>query len=1256
MGVLPGHAMAATHHQLIFSFGPGGTAGSAFPDFKGDPIPPPPSPNYGANNALAFDQASKQLWVAVARHVIPPASSPDEGEICLFDAYDEIEGKATPGSCMGDFALGNLPSSGNASLAVDNTTGPLSHSIYLIGHREPPDPLRLHGIDPNGDELLLTGSLKALPDPFAVAVDSTGHIWVADQNRKAVVELIPSTDGATIAEGRFVDISNVSSGRPRRIGFDSANNLYVTFYMEALGPALSPGVYKLDAGSNYTEVSRIDEGDELPVKTITVDSRHDRLFVVHKTSIHECDVSGIDPECGKSFAEGGDLASVFAGGISDANYEGIAIDEDEDREKSKVYLSDAGNAQIHVFDTSITEPSAVALPATDRTSSSATAAGTVNPKGKALSACNFEFVTEDEFQQTGFDEAEAVPCSPPAASIPVNEVPNAVSASLTDLDPATRHRYRIVATSSEGTGASTSQLFATLGPLISQTKALAVTFSEAILATEINPQGKTTAYRFEYVDSKRCQEDLAAKGPGHCFDRAEVSPSPDSQIVASEADQSVSVALSDLVEGTKYHFQVVATNEDAAEISSPEMTFSTHIRDEPDACPNATGRTGASKDLPECRVYEQVSPVIKGTAEAAELKAQASADGDSLAFPAQALQVFPGSAGGPSWNPYLSTRRGDGLWLTRNLATAFEPRGFGNIQYRYLGFAEDLSRMVFCSDASLGVPGDGSGLYLRDNVGNSYEEVAETTGKVGGTCGFIFNGEGMIADPGYEHVVFETTERLCGAPNVLGGGPIVYEWRVHEWGKGTCAIVSRLPGSNAVISGSVKGRAGAAAFGYGDHAVSVDGSRVLWNGTGADGVSTLYARVGGTETIDLGLSERTPPDPAGPQAKAFVEASADGSKVFFASAEKLTDDSTATTIGGSFGNAITVGDLYRYDFDAAVGERLIDVTANPDEPEPATPKGARVQGAIGASADGNRIYFVALGALADGAVAGEPNLYLWDHNNGTPVTTHIATLVGSGVDKDNVAARHGLATPMTNPSGDRVIFVSTARLSAYDNANRPMVYLYDASEDELRCLSCDPSGEPASADASLGEGIVSAASANLYNHQRRNLSTDGSRVFFETADSLLPGDINGHIDVYLWHGGKLNLISTGDSGTDSRFVDASATGDDIFFTTRDQLSPLDADSQIDIYDARVNGIAAESPPPVDDCQGEACQPAATAPDDPTPASSGFVGPVSKPSPGPNSCPKRKRKVRRKGKVRCIKPKPRSKHKQRRANGTRRAKR
>jgi hypothetical protein len=76
----------------------------------------------------------------------------------------------------------------------------------------------------------------------------------------------------------------------------------------------------------------------------------------------------------------------------------------------------------------------------------------------------------------------------------------------------------------------------------------------------------------------------------------------------------------------------------------------------------------------------------------------------------------------------------------------------------------------------------------------------------------------------------------------------------------------------------------------------------------------------------------------------------------------------------------------------------------------------------------------------------------------------------------------------------------------------------------------------------------------------------------------------------------VSLISTGRSDTDSLFVEVTPGGNDVFFTTRQQLVGIDTDQATDLYDARVNGgIAAQSPPPSVECSGEGCLPEASPP-------------------------------------------------------------
>jgi hypothetical protein len=135
------------------------------------------------------------------------------------------------------------------------------------------------------------------------------------------------------------------------------------------------------------------------------------------------------------------------------------------------------------------------------------------------------------------------------------------------------------------------------------------------------------------------------------------------------------------------------------------------------------------------------------------------------------------------------------------------------------------------------------------------------------------------------------------------------------------------------------------------------------------------------------------------------------------------------------------------------------------------------------------------------------------------------------------------------------------------------------------------------------------------------MSDDGSYVFFDTADALVPQDSNGTLDVYEWEvqgtggcespQGYVHLISSGEDPAPSFFLGVSVDGSNVFFGTHARLVPQDTDTNGDLYDARI--CEAESPcigPPVGEtaqCEGDACQNPPSAPIDSTPASLTFSG-------------------------------------------------
>ena len=362
-------------------------------------------------------------------------------------------------------------------------------------------------------------------------------------------------------------------------------------------------------------------------------------------------------------------------------------------------------------------------------------------------------------------------------------------------------------------------------------------------------------------------------------------------------------------------------------------------------------------------------------------------------------------------------------------------------------------------------------------------------------------------------------------------------------------------------------------------------------------------------------------------------------------------------------------DLYRYSAQPdAEGHHLADLTPLPDG------NGAEVQGVLGSSGDGSYVYFAANGVLAEGAQQGDCtgtlvtakghcSLYLW-HAGEISLVARLSPTPGERSDSLNWAgtprgqfgsASYVPKTSFLSADGQTLLFRSREQLTGYENAGVPELYRFRAGEG-IDCVGCPPTGAAATAGGpQLGRSTfpsISPADAFIASVSSRFLSVDGNRVFFETPEALVATDVNGEEgcplsvrglpscgDVYEWeapgagtctqgglgysplNGGCLYLISSGQGDEGSVIVDASASGGDVFFLTREQLVGSDTDLLLDVYDARVDGgLAAQNPVPQPPCEGEACKPAATPPP-PFSAPPDFSGPGN---PPPRRCkPKKK---------------------------------
>jgi len=795
-------------------------------------------------------------------------------------------------------------------------------------------------------------------------------------------------------------------------------------------------------------------------------------------------------------------------------------------------------------------------------------------------------------------------------------------------------------------------------PSIELTAVNSVTGDSALLRGKVNPNNRETTYWFEY-GSEDCEASACTKIP--------LAGEP---IGHGRKGIRVSQPINGLQAQSTYHYRVVAENE-LETTEGPDRTFTTQ-------------GSGLGFALIDSRVWEMVSPPKKfgGTLVNTGITTiQASAAGDKLAYASRGPIVEkPVSNRLVDFATVLAKRGGGGEWASEDLTPAHTEASKVEFVTPFSLFTPDLLRAELeptgdtplSSEASEQTPylwSDGSPPLFTPMVNPSNVPLGTEFGPKASGSNDPIRIEGASKD--LEHVVIRSDE----VPLVEGAAVK----SIYRWSNGELEAISQLPeGEGGEI---VLGMLGA---GQGSvrHAISSDGSRVFWTpseGYRADGlIPSLYLRdTVGKESTRLDVVQ-SGASGAGLNRPVFNIASADGHVVFFTDSQQLTEDASPEG-----------RDLYRCEIGTVEGglgcAELTDIsgqTASPGE-------SAEVLDQVSAaSEDGTRLYFVARGVLdevpnesGDVAQSGAPNLYLWQEGQGVrfiaPLSEADYLVWGEIPGNLGYAERISAAA---SPNGRYLAFTSEDSLTGNENLNEseePVseAFLYDAVTGKLACVSCNPSGAAAVGEripntfsppqdpsglwwdrwtaatlpeASRTRGVVGRS---LY-HPRTVM--DSGRVFFNAVDPLVPADSNGAWDVYQWEPlgvgsctaststastvrsgeGCVGLLSSGTAEGDSGFLDASASGNDVFFLTRGQLSVTDFDQELDAYDARVNGAPATLTPSTE-CLGEACQPAANAPNDPTPASAAFKGEGNvKPTPN-KRCAKGKRKVRRGGKARCV---------------------
>lgn len=424
------------------------------------------------------------------------------------------------------------------------------------------------------------------------------------------------------------------------------------------------------------------------------------------------------------------------------------------------------------------------------------------------------------------------------------------------------------------------------------------------------------------------------------------------------------------------------------------------------------------------------------------------------------------------------------------------------------GVSDDGARVFFDTTESLVSADTDTSIDIYMRAGGTTTLIS--TGPTGGNGAFDVTFDGISKDG--SHVFFDTDEALvAGDTNGLTD--------IYDRSGSTTTLVTSGTGSGFPIFGGASDDGSHAFFETDDKLVAGD----------TDAEVDVYDRSGGTLT----LVSTGPSGGTGAFSATYQGNSASGARVWFETNESLVAGDTDTGCGLSAGPC---NDVY----DRAGGTTTqVSTGAN----------GAFDAFFDGASGSGDHVFFHTAEPLAGGDTDIKRDVY--DRSGG--VTTRVTTgPTGGNGAIDAIFTGNSL-------DGLHVFFETTESLVSSDT-DTTRQDVYDRASGTTNLISTGSTG---------GNGAFDAFFAGS--------SLDGARAFFETGETLEAGDTDASTDVYeRWVGSTTHITigPNGGNGAIGAFFDGSSgDGSRVFFNTRESLVTTDTDSTRDVYAATIAGYA-----------------------------------------------------------------------------------
>lgn len=488
--------------------------------------------------------------------------------------------------------------------------------------------------------------------------------------------------------------------------------------------------------------------------------------------------------------------------------------------------------------------------------------------------------------------------------------------------------------------------------------------------------------------------------------------------------------------------------------------------------------------------------------------------------------------------------------------------GNANFDSTWGGSSTDGSHVFFTTQEQLSPSDTDTNYDVYERSGGVTTLVS--AGAINGNGAFDADFSGVSGDG--LHVLFQTAEKLVSADtdSVID---------VYERTGGVTTQISTGNGIDDTVNAS---------FFLG---VSTDASKVFFSSydqltpTDTDGsLRDIFMRSGGVTTqISIGGN--------GPYGADFDGMTADGSHIFFHTDEKLvgTDTDSTRDVYDASGGVVTQvsrgstggngGQIPIYQGSTADGSHVYFQTTEILEP---TDTDAYLD-----------VYDRSGGATTQVSLGPNSSNGPWDANfsgvsaDGSKVwfMTREAVVAGDtdGGCEDSLGNPTLQCLDVYERSGGSTTWVSTGGNGAFEasfaTASQNGSKVFFQSAESLTADDADGGAQDVFQRSGGTTTLISTGplgGTGNYSSDLAAISQDGVRVFFHTYESLVSEDNDGNWqDVYERYGGETTLISTGPATTNQAaiaFLDSTtADGTKAFFHTDEKLVAADTDAAEDIY-------------------------------------------------------------------------------------------